>query len=276
MDAPLVVACLGPEGSFSHLITQQRFPDAVVRTQGSIAEVFDFAQQNNALGVVPIENSSGGILVDTVDKLMHPSCNLQISEELTLDVKLALLGHSGQAVDIIYSHPMPFYHADEWLKAHYPAVKRVPLASTAASARRAKEEANAATLGPRQNAVAHGLDILAFPVAGETPNITQFFVVGPGKAEAAAEHERTALCVRLPDVPGSLCDFLVPLRDASVSLKRIESRPIRGQPNTYLFYIEVAGNLAVGPLSAALERCVSAGAGLKVLGSYTTEERFES
>jgi chorismate mutase / prephenate dehydratase len=278
MSSPSLVACLGPEGSFSHLITQKRFPEAVVQPLGSIGEVFDFAAAHpESCGVVPIENSSGGILIDTVDRLMHPQCGLRILEELTLDVKLALLGHAGgAAVEVIYSHPMPFYHADEWLKQNHPQARRVPLSSTAASARRAAEEPTAATLGPRQNASIHGLSILHFPVAGETPNITQFFVIGPSTATPTLEHQRSALAVELPDTAGSLCQFLLPLRDAGVSLKRIESRPIRGQPNTYRFYMEIAGSLAESRVSAALQSAEAEGARVELLGSYPTGIRFES
>jgi chorismate mutase / prephenate dehydratase len=277
MASPSLVACLGPEGSFSHLITQQRFPGSAVHTLGSIGEVFDFvASQPSSCGVVPIENSSGGILIDTVDRFMDSRCTLHVQEELTLDVKLALLGHTGSRVEVIYSHPMPFFHADEWLKQNYPAAKRVSLASTAASARRAAEEAHAATLGPRQNAVAHGLDILHFPVAGDTPNITQFFVIGAERNAPRAEHQRTALAVDLPDQPGSLCGFLLPLRDAGISLKRIESRPIRGQPNTYRFYMEVAASSADADLQRALAETADQGARVRELGSYSTRMRYES
>jgi chorismate mutase / prephenate dehydratase len=277
MSSPSHVACLGPEGSFSHIITQQRFPDAVVQMHSSIGEVFDCVQANPSWqGIVPIENSSGGILIDTVDRLMHPHCSIFIQQELTLDVKLALLGHAGSTVEVIYSHPMPFFHADEWLKQHHPTARRVPLSSTAAAALRTAEEKTAATLGPRQNALKHGLEILQFPVAGDTPNITQFFVIGTALPQPQQDHQRSALAVELPDQPGSLCNFLLPLSQAGVSLKRIESRPIRGQPNTYRFYIEIAGSLALAKVAAAIQETESEGAKVQLLGSYSTGIRFES
>ena len=152
--APSVIACLGPVGSFSYLLTEKRFPGTPIEPLVSVGDVFDFlATQPHAEGIVPIENSSGGFIIDTVDRLVDDRCPLWIQEELTLDVKLALLGHSGSPVDVIYSHPMPFFHADEWLKAHYPTARRVTRPSTAASAELAAAEPNAATIGPRQNAV---------------------------------------------------------------------------------------------------------------------------
>ena len=277
IPATSLIACLGPEGSFSHLVTAQRFPAHELQMIGGVSEVFDFLAANpTAHGVVPIENSSGGFIIDTVDRLVDERCDLHILEELTLDVKLALLGHEGHAVEVIYSHPMPFFHCDEWLRVHYPKVKRVPLASTAASAKRAVEEPNAATIGPRQNAAKHGLDVLQYPIAGDVPNITQFFLVGPQANTPAPEHNRTALVVVLPDKPGSLCRFLQPFSDAGVSLKRIESRPLRGQPNKYRFYMELEGSPAQPATSESLATVQADGAQVRIVGSYISGRRFES
>lgn len=274
---PAIIACLGPDGSFSHLLTQRRFPGLPVETLGSIGEVFDFLSRHpEAEGVVPIENSSGGFIIDTVDRLVDDRCRLWIQEELTLDVKLALLGRAGAPVAVIYSHAMPFFHADGWLKAHYPQARRVTKASTAAAAELAAAEAGAAAIGPRQNAARHGLDVLHYPIAGEVPNITQFFRLGHQQPRPLPEHNRTALVVELADKAGSLCLFLTPLSEAGVNLKRIESRPLRGQPNKYRFYIEIEGSAATPRVAAALERVVADGAALRSLGSYSSGLVFES
>ena len=90
------IACLGPEGSFSHHVATLRFPGQAIQMLASVEEVFDWLEgKPDAQGIVPIENSSGGIILATVDRLMHPRCELKIQEELTLDVKLALVGVSG-------------------------------------------------------------------------------------------------------------------------------------------------------------------------------------
>ncbi|MFN7562922.1 MAG: prephenate dehydratase, partial [Prosthecobacter sp.] len=239
------IACLGPEGSFSHLITRMRFPDATVSLRDNIGDVFDFlSSRPDALGIVPIENSSGGFIIDTVDRLLDARCELSIVEELTLDVKLALLGRPGEEVRTIHSHAMPFFHGDDWLKAHYPDAKRIVEPSTAKAAEKAAATPGAAAIGPRQNAERHALSILHFPIAGEVPNITQFFLLGHTANTPDATHNRTALVVELPDRPGSLCRFLTPLSEGSINLKRLESRPIRGQPNKYRFYIEIEGSTA--------------------------------
>lgn len=275
--APSVIACLGPVGSFSHLLTEKRFPGVPVEPLVSVGDVFDFlASHPQAEGIVPIENSSGGFIIDTVDRLLDDHCALWIQEELTLDVKLALLGHTGTPVEVIYSHPMPFFHADEWLKSHYPTARRVPRPSTAASAELAAAEPHAATIGPRQNANRYGLDLLHFPIAGDVPNITQFFRLGHHPLPTNSTHNRSALIVELADKPGSLCLFLTPLSDASINMKRLESRPLRGQPNKYRFFIEIEGSPAEPHVASALARAQSDGATIRSVGSYTSGTLFES
>jgi chorismate mutase / prephenate dehydratase len=271
------IACLGPDGSFSHLLTQQRFPDAKVQLMANIGEVFDYLGSHpDALGLVPIENSSGGFIIDTVDRLVDERCHLKIIEELTLDVKLALLGKPGAVLQTIHSHAMPFFHCDEWLRANYPDAKRVIEASTAKAAEKAATQAGAAAIGPRQNAERHGLALLHFPIAGEVPNITQFYLLGHQENIASTANNRTALVVELPDRAGSLCRFLTPLSDAGVNLKRLESRPIRGQPNKYRFYIEIEGSPAESSFQSALEQTRTDGAMIRSVGSYPAGRRFES
>jgi chorismate mutase / prephenate dehydratase len=179
-------------------------------------------------------------------------------------------------VQTIHSHAMPFFHSDEWLKANYPDARRIVEPSTAKAAERAAELAGAAAIGPRQNAERHGLDILHFPIAGEVANITQFFLLGREANAESVENNRTALVVELPDRPGSLCRFLTPLSDAGVNMKRLESRPIRGQPNKYRFYIEIEGSPANPPVAAALAQARRDGAAIRSVGSYPAGRRFES
>lgn len=276
-STPGVIACLGPDGSFSHLLTEKRFPGVSVKLLGNVGEIFDFLHAApDALGVVPIENSSGGFIIDTVDRLVDERCQLHIIEELTLDVKLALLGHPDHEITSIHSHAMPFFHSDEWLRTNHPNAKRVNQPSTAVAAAKAAEDPHAAAIGPRQNAERHALSILHFPIAGEVPNVTQFYVLGHEANASSIKNNRTALVVELPDRPGSLCRFLTPLSDAGVNMKRLESRPIRGQPNKYKFYIEIEGSPAETKVADALAKARAEAADIRSVGSYPSGARFES
>jgi len=274
---PGPIACLGPEGSFSHVVAAQFAPDGVLHTFESVEEVFDWlADKPAARGIVPIENSSGGIIVATVDRLMQPACSLSIQEELTLDVKLALVGHRNRKIEVIYSHYMPFFHCDDWLRRNHPEARRVSVASTSQAAARAAGEPNAAAIGSRGNAERHGLDILQFPIEEGIANVTQFFLIGHAENAPAPRNNRTALAVDLPDKPGILCAFLTPFSEAGVSLKRIESRPVRGQPNTYRFYIEIEGSEALPAVAGAMRKARGIASAIRIVGSYPTGRRFES
>lgn len=272
-----LIACLGPEGSFSHLVTTKRFPGVTPVLLPSVEEVFAWlADKSEALGVVPIENSSGGLILTTIDRLMDPRCVLHVQEELTLNVKLALLGHADQQIEVIYSHYMPFFHCDDWLNENYPDVKRVPVASTSLAAERVVSEPHAAAIGSRANAERHGLQLLQYPIEEDIINITQFFLIGHQANTPSQENNRTALVVELPDKPGILCTFLTPFAEAAVSLKRIESRPVRGKPNTYRFYIEIEGSPASPDAATALEKANAIASSIQSRGSYPTGVRFES
>ncbi|TLD71180.1 ACT domain-containing protein [Phragmitibacter flavus] len=278
---PHRIACLGPEGSFSHLIATKRFPDTQPTLLASVEDVFTWLADQpesdaQAQGIVPIENSSGGIILATIDRLMDPRCPFHVQEELTLDVKLALLGRPDQTIEVIYSHYMPFFHCDDWLKQNHPHARRVPVASTSHAAERAAREPNAAAIGSRENAERHNLALLQYPIEENIINITQFFLIGHQPAQPSTDNNRTALVVELPDKPGILCSFLTPFSEAAVSLKRIESRPVRGQPNTYRFYIEIEGSPAHPAVATALERANTIASRIHQLGSYPTGIRFES
>lgn len=274
---PKRIACLGPEGSFSHLVATQFAPDGGLHTLASVEEVFEWlSDKPDAHGIVPIENSSGGIIVATVDRLMQPACKLKIQEELTLDVKLALVGHRDREIEVIYSHFMPFFHCDEWLKRNHPGARRVSVASTSQAAARTADELNAAAIGSRGNAERHGLDILQFPIEEGIANVTQFFLIGHAENAPSPRNNRTALAVELPDKPGILCAFLTPFSNAGVSLKRIESRPVRGQPNTYRFYIEIEGSEALPVVAGAMNLARAIASDVRIVGSYPTGRRFES
>jgi len=148
--------------------------------------------------------------------------------------------------------------------------------STAKAAEKAAATPGAAAIGPRQNAQRHALQILHFPIAGEVPNITQFYLIGHAANTPSLEHNRTGLIVELPDRPGSLCRFLTPLSENDINMKRLESRPIRGQPNKYRFYIEIEGSEADPRVQKALDQTRADGAMIRSVGSYSAERRFES
>lgn len=273
VDATSPIAYLGPEGSFAHHVAKQRFGDTDLRPFRGIPEVFAFINsESRGRAVVPIENSTGGTIMPTVDGLIDNA--LFVQEELSLDVKLALIGRKDVPIQVVYSHFAPLQHCEKWLHAHYPDARLVATPSTSGAAQLAAREEGSAAIGPVENAQAHRLDILHYPIESHIPNVTQFFVIAHSPV-VSEESTKTSLVVALKDVPGSLCLFLEPFKEHGVSLKRIQSRPIIGQPNTYVFFVEIEGAEQERTVNKALIAARTVSDSIKSLGSYPVRSRYQ-
>ncbi|MBL9153924.1 MAG: prephenate dehydratase [Verrucomicrobiales bacterium] len=273
----LRVAYLGPEGSFAHLVARKRFGDQELIPHSSVDDVFNYLETApDSLAVVPIENSSGGIITATVDRMIEEGTPFHIQEEISLNVKLALLGREGEKISKLYSHFAPFHHCTKWLKANYPDAEQVVTPSTTLAAIAASQETGSAALGSRESAERYGLDVIHYPVQADVPNITEFFVVAHQANPDSPNNSRTSLAVELPDAAGSLFRFLEPLARNEINLKRIESRPIKGKPHQYRFFIEIQGNSATPLVAKTLEEAKSHCLSLRNFGSYPTDCKLES
>ena len=272
------IAYLGPEGTFSHLVAKKRIgASAKLFPQASVFDVFDFVRGGkNRLGIVPIENSSGGTIYETVDCLVDEASGVSILEDLSLNVRLALMGRRDAKIETIYSHFVPMRHCEPWLRKNYPDAKRVPVASTAKAAEMAAAENISAALGTRDAAKRNGLDVLEFPIRSDVPNITQFYCVGRPPRAVQPRSARTTIVVTLKNEPNSLCLFLEKFGGENVNLTRLLSRPIIGQHKAYLFVLDIEGTPAqprIGNvLAAARAKCES----LRVLGVYPVRAMYES
>src|ERR1700677_2243335 len=147
------VAFLGPEGTFAHLTAKKRFGDNVTLIpQPTIADVFDSVNSRSAsLGIVPIENSSGGTIYDTVDRLVDTNNKLIVQELLSINVRLALLGKDKKKIRVIYSHFAPLHHCEAYLREKFPSVELSEQPSTAAAVKKAVESDDAAAIGNRDS-----------------------------------------------------------------------------------------------------------------------------
>ncbi len=271
---------LGPQGTFSHILARRRFGShAELGPCSSIAAVFDqVAATPGAVGLVPVENSSGGTVYDSVDSLIRHAGRLFVGEELALDVRIALLGHAGEDVRTVYSHFTQVKHYAEWLSRLHPKARLREVESTAVAASRAAGSRQAAALASPGAADIYGLDVLAKPPSTDRVNVTHFFTI---QSTPAAAHPagplKTSLIATLPNVCGSLHRFLGPFARQNVSLTGIVSRPVPGKPQTYVFYIEIEG----GPdqsksVSSALQRAGTFSERLVSLGTYPVGRRFKS
>ncbi|WP_018291941.1 prephenate dehydratase domain-containing protein [Verrucomicrobium sp. 3C] len=261
------IAYLGPEHTFSHLVASRRFPQSRLIPCLSISEVIARAEaEEHHLGLVPIENSSGGMILETVDLLLEEERPLFIQEELALHVQLALVGHPEDAPRIIYSHWAPLGHCRRWIEKRFPKVELRTAASTSEAAWLAAKTPEAAALATREAAAAAGLVVLHYPVAEGILNLTQFVLLGRNKFSPGGKE--TSLVFSLPQEPGSLCSFLEVFRTERINLKRIVSRPVPGQPNTYVFFVSLEGSDEEGPMERSLRKAEQRALRCRSLGSY--------
>jgi len=272
------IAFLGPEGTYSHLVTMKRFGAGFKAVPlPTIGDVFAYvAARSAAVGVVPVENSSGGVIHETIDILMANRPRVAVVEELSLNVKLALLGHRGAPVKRLYSHMMPLEHTATWIKRHLPRAEKKALSSTAVAAQQAAADPNGAALGSRYLARRHGLSVLQYPVEADVPNLTVFLVIGHHAPKPAAAPWKTTLSARLANRPGTLCTFLEAFRITQVNLSRIVSRPLRGSPREYAFLVDISGHSDDECVRMALTLARRNEAQVRVVGSYPCRKPYAS
>jgi chorismate mutase / prephenate dehydratase len=270
---------LGPEGTFSHILARQRFGRrANLIPCPTIDAIFESTlADETATGLVPIENSSGGAVYDSMDQLIRLAGKIFLHEELALDVRIALLGHKDGSVKTVFSHFTQIKHHADWLKARYPGVKMKEVVSTAVAAQKAAASKQSAALASPGAAEVYGLDLLERPAARHTVNVTHFFTFGTKPSpipESGAT--KTALVVDLSHDCGSLHRFLGPFARQKVSLSRIVSRPVPGQPQTYVFLIEIEGGMAQPAVAKALARAKELSVSLINLGTYPIGRHYKS
>jgi chorismate mutase/prephenate dehydratase len=271
------VAYLGPEGTFSGILARQRFGKKTTLSPcPTIDAIFEEVRSGlSPIGLVPVENSSGGTVHDTIDLFIRHAGSIFIHEEISLDVRIALLGHKNKKIKTVYSHFTQIKHHTEWLKANHPEAVLVPVQSTAIASEQAAATPHAAALASPGAALIYGLDVLEFPTGGEEVNVTNFFTIAP-QPKARAGGDRTAFIATLKNECGSLHRFLGPWARQKVSLTRIVSRPVPGQPQTYVFYVEVEGSPENPEVDRARTLCARQARSLELLGSFPLGRRFRS
>ncbi len=266
---PLKIGYLGPEGTFSQQAVHKHFGHSAHGLPlASIEEVFQEVAAGHAdFGVVPVENSGQGTIQVTLD--MFLTSPLRICGEVELRVHQYLLSRSGHIEDVerIFGHPQALAQTAGWLRTNLPRVEKLPVASNAEGARRARNSDDAAAIAGESAALVYGLKKIAGPIEDRSDNTTRFLVIGRQPFPPSG-NDRTSLLVFIRDRPGALYGVLEPLARRGISMNRIESRPEHGHRWQYAFFIDVAGHCDEAPLKDALEEIGGLGDEVRVLGSY--------
>lgn len=268
---PLKVAFLGPEGTFSQQAVLKHFGHSVrALPLPAINEVFQEVQSGHAdFGVVPIENSTEGTVNHTLD--MFPTSPLRICGEVELRIQQHLMGgmRSLELIRRVCSHQQSLAQCRQWLDEHLPNVERVPVASNAEAARRARDEEGTAAIAGQAAAEVYGLNIMVPDIEDRPDNTTRFLVIGR-KLFSPSGKDKTTLLVSTGDTrgSGSLYRLLGPLARHDIIMTRIESRPSRRRKWDYVFFIDVLGHADEAPLKQALEELQQEASLFRVLGAY--------
>jgi chorismate mutase/prephenate dehydratase len=274
LEESIRVTYLGPEGTFSEQAVRKHFGRTVEALPvASVDEAFRRCESGAVqFTVVPVENSTEGVVGRTLDLLL--ATPLRICGEIELRVQQNLLSNVPLAsVKRVYSHAQSLAQCNSWLAQNLPAAERVPVASNAEAAQRAAAEPGAAAIAGEAAAERYGLKVLARTIEDAPNNTTRFLVLGKLEPSPTGR-DRTSLVMSAENKPGAVHALLTPLAKHRVSMTRIESRPSRqglrsaGNLWEYVFFIDVEGHQKDAPVAQALAELKALSPFLKILGSY--------
>ena len=269
LEKPLKIAFLGPETTFSHQAAIKQFGhSAVLSPFNSIEVIFSEVEQGNcAYGIVPVENSTEGVINLTLDCFVDSP--LLICDELKLEVSLCLMSKVKKAeqIEVIYSHPQALAQCRNWLNRHLPGIEQIPTSSTANAAQQATGNKNSAAIAGFLAAEVNHLNVLAEKIQDRADNHTRFLVIGKEKAKKA-RHNKTAIMFSIKDEAGSLLQALQLFARNKINLTKIQSRPLRHRTWEYLFYLDLEGHIEDQNIARVIDRLRKKSLFMKVLGSF--------
>ncbi len=269
LEAPMRVAFLGPKATFSHLATMEQFGlSAELVPQKSIPAVFEEVEKDRALyGVVPVENSTEGVISHTLDMFMESE--LKIQSEILLEVSHYLLSKTGRMEDIkkVYSHPQPLAQCRNWLEENLPHIPVVDVASTTMAAQIVSEDYSAAAIASEYAASVYDLKVVRERIEDQVNNFTRFLVIGKKLTDSSGD-DKTSLMFAVKDEPGILYRMLEPFAGRGVNLCKIESRPMKKKAWEYIFFLDLVGHITDPIVEAAVQELKGYCQFVKLLGSY--------
>ncbi|MFT7528978.1 MAG: chorismate mutase/prephenate dehydratase, partial [Arenicella sp.] len=243
-EMPLSVAYLGPEGTYTQAAVIKHFGQAVnsldVKT---IGDVFRVVEQGRAhFGVVPVENSTEGVITHTLD--CFTTSKLKVCGEVQLPINHQLLSNADglTAVQKVLAHPQALAQCRGWLERYLPDAEVVAANSNAEAAIIASKDPNVAAIASDIAGKLYHIKVLASGIEDEQNNTTRFLIIG-SESYAASGEDKTTIMVSTPNKVGSLFELLKPLYDVGVDMSRIESRPSRQNNWEYVFFIDLSGHV---------------------------------
>ena len=262
------VGYLGPEFSYSHLAAIAQFGQSIELIPiASIGGVFEAVNRGDAtFGLVPIENSTDGRIVDTLD--MFAKLPVKICGEIPIPIHHTLLA-SGELGEVreVQSKPQALSQCRNWLARNLPKARLVAASSTTAAAEAAAADPTIAAVASKQAGINYGLTILAENIEDSSDNVTRFAVIGLQPATRTGR-DKTSLMFELAHAPGALADSMNIFKQNQLNLTWIESFPKKGSQNEYLFFVELEGHAEDEAVRKAIDELTATAERVEILGSY--------
>lgn len=273
LERPLAIGYLGPRGTFTESAALKHFGHAVdSRPLTEISGVFrDVNVGNLDYGVVPIENSTEGMVTHTLECFLDSP--LVICGEVELRIHQALMVKPGvdlSTVCTVYSHQQSLSQCRLWLDANLPHAERKTVSSNAEAARLVSESDSAdgvAAVAGDRAAKAYCLSSIAGSIEDRSDNTTRFLVIGKQSTKPSGR-DKTSLIVSLKNEPGALYRLLEPFERHGIDMTRLESRPSHMGIWSYRFFIDFKGHLDEDTIKLFLDDIRVRSDDLKILGSY--------
>jgi len=269
LEKPLTVAFLGPEGTFTQQAAYKHFGHAIKAIPfPAIDEIFRAVESSACqFGVVPVENSTEGVITHTLDSFLRSP--LFIAGEVILRIHHNLMSQLNDLREVrqVFSHQQSLAQCREWLDRYLTHAQRTSVNSNAEAARLAASTPQSAAIAGQVAAELYGLGILEHNIEDEPDNTTRFLVIGRNPVGPTGS-DKTSLLISTRNYPGALYNTLEPFARYQISMTKIESRPSRRIAWDYVFFIDVEGHQQDPGLVDALKVLEDDVSILKVLGSY--------
>ena len=272
LEKAMTIAYLGPEATFTQQAALRKFGNSLkYSATRTIAEVFQEVSRGRAdYGVVPVENSSEGVVTNTLDVFVDSP--LKIVAQIVLPIQQCLMGKGKrEQIKKLYVHPQSLAQCRGWIQKHLPDAEIVETSSNARSAQLAAAEKNAASIGGLLAAEKYGLPILEHDIQDNAGNATRFLVLGR-QCSAPTGKDRTSLMISIADEVGALHKALAPFRRYKLNMTKIESRPSKRKPWEYYFFVDCDGHFQDRKVAAAIQALEEHCALVKILGSYPNSD----
>ena len=272
LEKSMTIAYLGPEATFTHQAALRRFGASLrYAPQKTIADVFaDVARHRADYGVVPVENSTEGVVTHTLD--MFADSELKIVAQIILPIQQCLLGNGPRArIAKLFAHPQSLAQCRSWVQNNLPHAEIIETSSNARSAEQAAAEPKAGAIAGLLAAERYGLRVLESDIQDNSANVTRFLVLGR-QCSPATGHDRTSLMFSIADEVGALHRALAPFRRFRLNMTKIESRPSKRKAWEYFFFVDCDGHQADRKVANAIKLLGEHCNFVKVLGSYPNAE----